>query len=474
VNATVWDVVEAQAARTPEAVAVVPWTYAELAGRVRAVANTISGYCGPGQVVAIDVSGPAAGLVAFLAVARAGCTALPLSAESPPPHRALMLEDARPALVVTEEEDGGCVVRPTTYFGFPAADAAPSETAYVMYTSGSTGRPKGVLVPHAALVPRLAGLARVPGLAAGESMLAMTALSFDISLAEILLPVTVGATVVPAPPAARLDPEVFARVVASTRPAVLQATPSFWRLALAWGWTGAPESRIWCGGEALTPGLAAKLLPRCARLWNVYGPTEATIWATAADITDPETVSLGTALPGTEVLLLAADGTPITTPGTPGHLVLSGAGLATGYLNLPDLTAARFPAGRYRTGDLAAYRADGALEYLGREDDQIKLRGHRIELGEIEAVAENCPETTAAVAVLKDADTASAHIALYVTGGVTPRALRTWIAEHLPPPMRPTTVEVVAQLPRTSAGKVDRQALTVNWPSARSRTSTSR
>lgn len=288
----------------------------------------------------------------------------------------------------------------------------------------------------------------------------MTALSFDISLAELLLPVTVGATVIPAPPAARLDPEVFAGVAASMNPAVLQATPSFWRLALAWGWPGAPAGRIWCGGEALTPGLAAKLRPRCARLWNVYGPTEATIWATAADITDPSSVSLGTALPGTQVRLLAADGTEITAPGTPGHLVLSGDGLASGYLGLPELTAARFPAGRYLTGDLAAYRADGALEYWGREDDQIKLRGHRIELGEIEAVAEDCPETTSAVAVLKDAETASAHIALYVTGGVTARTLRTWFAQRLPPAMRPATVEVLAQLPRTSAGKVDRQALT--------------
>ena len=454
-----WDVVEAQAARTPEAVAVVPWTYAELVDRVSAVASTISGYAGPGRVVAIDVPGAAAGLVAFLAIARAGCTALPLNADSPPRHRALVLDDARPALVVTEE-DGACVVRPTTYFGFPAGNPSPSETAYVMYTSGSTGRPKGVLVPHTALVPRLAGLARVPGLAAGESMLAMTALSFDISLAEILLPVTVGATVIPAPAAARLDPEVFARVAASTGPTVLQATPSFWRLALAWGWTGAPESRIWCGGETLTPSLAAKLLPLCARLWNVYGPTEATIWATAAHVTDPDAVSLGTALPGTEVLLLAEDGTQVTAPGTPGELVLAGEGIATGYLGLPELTAARFPAGRYRTGDLAAYRPDGTLEYLGRQDNQIKLRGHRIELGEIEAVAEKCPGTTAAAAVLKNAETEPAHIALYATGDVTARALRSWLAEHLPPPMRPTTVEVVAELPRTSAGKVDRQALT--------------
>ncbi|WP_329045859.1 amino acid adenylation domain-containing protein [Amycolatopsis sp. NBC_01488] len=456
---TVWDRVAAQAARTPEAVAVVPWTYAELVDRVSAVASTISGYAGPGQVVAIDVTGAPAGLVAFLATARAGCTALPLSAESPPPHRALMLEDARPALVVTED-DGTCAVRPTAYFGFPAGDTPPSDIAYVMYTSGSTGRPKGVLVPHAALVRRLAGLARVPGLAAGESMLAMTALSFDISLAEILLPVSVGATVVPAPPAARVDPEVFAGVVASTCPTVLQATPSFWRLALAWGWTGAPAGRIWCGGEPLTPSLAAKLLPRCAQLWNVYGPTEATIWATAAHITDPDAVSLGTALPGTGVLLLADDGSPITEPGTPGRLVLSGDGVAAGYLDRPELTAARFPGGCYHTGDLAAYRADGTLEYLGREDNQIKLRGHRIELGEIEAVAERCPGITAAVAVLKNPDTTSAHIALYVTGEITARSVRTWFADQLPPPMRPTTVEVVAELPRTSAGKVDRQALT--------------
>jgi D-alanine--poly(phosphoribitol) ligase subunit 1 len=460
VSATVWDVVAARAALTPDAVAVAPWTYAELIERAEKLAGTITGYAGPGQVVAVDVSAAGTALVTVLAIARAGGTMLPLNAESPPQHRDLVLDDARPALVVTDES-GVPVVRPTRWFGFTTEVLVPAGTAYVMYTSGSTGRPKGVLVPHRSLIDRLAGLARVPGLAAGESMLAMTALSFDISLAEILLPVTVGATVVPAPPAARTDPEVFADVVDRTHPAVLQATPSFWRLALALGWKGAPGSRIWCGGEVLSAGLAGKLLPLCAELWNVYGPTEATIWATAARVTDPDAVSLGTALPGTDVLLLDEDDQPITAPGMPGHLVLSGTGLATGYLHRPELTAARFPPGRYLTGDLAAYRADGSLDYLGRQDDQIKLRGHRIELGEIETVAEHCPGVTAAAAVLRAGDTSAAHIALFVTAapGTTTRAVRAWLAERLPGALHPTAVDLLAELPRTTAGKVDRQAL---------------
>ncbi|MET8450620.1 AMP-binding protein, partial [Streptomyces sp. NPDC005209] len=350
-----------------------------------------------------------------------------------------------------------------------AGDDAPADladVAYIMYTSGSTGRPKGVAVPHEALVARLLAMARVPGLARGESMAAMTALSFDISLAEMLLPLTVGATLVAAGPEVRMDPEAFAAFVREQAPDVVQATPSFWRLALAGGWRGAPDIRIWCGGEPLTSPLAAQLLSRCSELWNLYGPTEATIWASSLRVEEADRISLGQPLPGGGMCLDTwADG------GDTGEVLLYGEGLAHGYLGDRELTDRRFhpfetpdgPRRVYRTGDRARSGRDGLLEYLGRTDSQIKLRGHRIELGEIESVLEEHPSVTEAVTVVRDADRPErAYLAAYL---VTVRevevgSLRSWLRERLPASHCPLRLTVLDALPRTTAGKVDRVRLT--------------
>jgi D-alanine--poly(phosphoribitol) ligase subunit 1 len=338
-----------------------------------------------------------------------------------------------------------------------------------MYTSGSTGWPKGVVVTHQALLARLRGLAAAPGVGPGDSFLAMTALSFDPCLAELLVPLVVGGQVVAAPGGARLDPATFAAVVAGQRPTVVQATPSFWRLALAWGWPGVPGMRVWCGGEPLTPGLAADLLATGAELWNVYGPTEATIWATAQRVCTPDAIGLGRPLAGTG-LCLERDGRPVTRAGEPGEILLYGECLAAGYLRRPDLTARQFgtretpegPRWCYRTGDRAQFRDDGLLVFLGRVDSQVKLRGHRIELGEVEAVLERHPAVREAVVVLRDADQPDrAHLAAFLTGdgSATAREVRTWLAERLPAPMRPSRLSFRSRLPRTPTGKVDRLAL---------------
>ncbi|KJS53829.1 thioester reductase [Streptomyces rubellomurinus subsp. indigoferus] len=475
---TIWDVVRRQAERDPAAVAVQRGdeltSYRELTGLAVELSDAIATRTGPGALLALDAVDGFAGAVAFLAAARAGCAVLPLNQESPAAHRAAVLRDARPALTVRHLDGHGfTLAAPEPDPGTPPRSV--DGVAYVMYTSGSTGTPKGVAVSHTALLDRLAGLAQLPGLAAGESVVSMTALSFDISLAEILLPLTVGARLLVAPPMARVDPEAFIAFLAGHRPDVVQATPSFWRLALAGGWPGSPASRLWSGGEALSPALAADLLPAGRELWNLYGPTEATIWATAALVKDPEAVSLGDPLPGTSLLLAAEDGpdgepgAELREPGQEGEVLLLGAGLADGYLDRDDLTRRAFQwrdttAGEqraYRTGDRARYRADGSLEYLGRTDGQVKLRGHRIELGEIEAALERHPAVSQAAVVLRDGGLPSVHVAAFLvtTAEVDGRELRRWLRDQLPPSHHPRSMTVRDSLPRTVAGKVDRVRL---------------
>ncbi|MBO0822260.1 MAG: AMP-binding protein [Actinobacteria bacterium] len=468
---TVWDAVAAQACRSPRAIAIVAaerLSYQEMLDRAAELATLIEPCAPAGSLLALQAVTPAAGAITMLAAARANCAILPLSADSPVLHRDFVLRDARPTLLIAERGDGTFAVSlPDT--GLPPAVGLDG-VAYVMYTSGSTGRPKGVVVSQLALLDRLTGMAQRPGLGPDESILAMTALSFDISMAELLLPLIVGGRFVSARPQARLDPAIFAREVATYAPDVIQATPSFWRLALAWGWNGAPGARLWCGGEPLTASLARRLLATGQELWNLYGPTEATIWSTADLVTDADRIGLGEPIPGTGVCLAVGDREIITEPGRPGEIWLYGAGLAEGYLERPELTAARFgvrptpdgPARCYLTGDRARYRAGGGLEFLGRTDGQVKLRGHRVELGELENVLEEHARIYQAVAVLREADVPErAHIAAFLVtdGSLTTREIRRWLAERLPTALRPKHLEILSSIPRTTAGKADRTKL---------------
>ncbi|MDW4909131.1 non-ribosomal peptide synthetase [Streptomyces sp. ADMS] len=460
---TVWNVVQAQARRSPEAVAARgahTYTYRELVGLVGELSGRIAATVPAGSLVALEADSRLSGAVGILAVAAAGGAVLPLHGESPAAHRARVLADARPALLLRETAEAEFALVESS---LPSSPRSPSlgETAYLLYTSGSTGQPKGVMVPHDALVERLTGLAKVPGLAAGETVLAMTALSFDISLAELLLPLTVGASFVAVPDETRVDPFAFAELVAETAPDVIQATPSFWRMLTAGEWVGAPGSRLWCGGEPLTPSLARQLLPSGKELWNLYGPTEATIWATAALIDSPDQISLGQPLAGVGTHL---------AEGSEGELLLYGSGLALGYLDQEQLTAERFPHadtphGRqrvYRTGDRIRLRPDGSLEFLGRMDSQIKLRGHRIELGEVEAILEEHPAVSQAAVLLHGADQPERAALVAFLVQRSEADVQSWLKERLPPSHCPARIITLPALPRTAAGKVDRVALAAN------------
>ncbi|BFV59641.1 hypothetical protein KCMC57_up47450 [Kitasatospora sp. CMC57] len=453
---TVWSAVQAQAERTPGAVAARAeriYSYRDIAALVAGLGERIARRVRPGSLVALDAAGRLSGAVGILAANAAGCAVLPLDRQSPPARTARVLADARPALLLRELAEGEFAFEQDGLPGPPRRQDL-GEIAYVLYTSGSTGQPKGVMVGHRALADRLAGLAELPGLAAGESVLAMTALSFDISLAELLLPLTVGASFTAVPEETRADPFAFAELVAAAAPDVIQATPSFWRMLTASGWSGAPGTRLWTGGEPLTPGLARGLLPAGSELWNLYGPTEATIWVTAARITSAERITLGEPLAG--VGLRIDDS---------GELLLYGTGLAHGYLDREELTAERFPVGGssegrvYRTGDRVRRGADGALEFLGRLDSQVKLRGHRIELGEVEAVLEEHPDVSQAVVLVQDADRPELAALVAFVVRRDGAALQGWLAERLPPSHRPARITELPELPRTTAGKVDRVGL---------------
>ncbi|MFH8367582.1 amino acid adenylation domain-containing protein [Streptomyces sp. NPDC018031] len=318
--------------------------------------------------------------------------------------------------------------------GAPAGAAGPDDLAYVIYTSGSTGRPKGVQVPHGALGNFLKAMEERPGLSSDDTLLAVTTLAFDIALLELLLPLVTGARVVLADRETATDGERLAAALASSGATVMQATPATWRMLLDAGWRGAPGFRALAGGEALPAELAQRLLATGVPLWNMYGPTETTIWSSVA-LVGAGPVTLGEPIANTRFRVLDGAGRPVP-PGVPGELCVGGAGLARGYLGRPELTAERFvpdpspggapeygggPGARlYRTGDLVRRRADGALEFLGRLDHQVKLRGYRIELGEIESVLERQPAVEHAVVTVREDVPGDQRLVAYVVAGDDP------------------------------------------------------
>ncbi|MFI7221287.1 amino acid adenylation domain-containing protein [Micromonospora maritima] len=465
--ASILDMFEACVRRQPDAPAVRgggrTYTYSDIAREVEALARMFEGVVGAGQAVAVGCESPHANAVAFLAARRAGAAVLPVDLAWPAPRLEFIFEEASVAAVVAGGGDTPFEV--TSRLGRAAPPCEFEDVAYILYTSGSTGRPKGVAVSDRSLSERLRELGTVPGLRQGEAILAMTSPAFDISLAEYLLPLTTGAILLAAPGAARNDPGEFRRLVESERPDVVQATPSFWRLVDRSGWPDLSGARIWCGGERLTEHLAARLNEHCPTVWNVYGPTEMTIWATASQLRAGEPVTLGAALPGVQTYISPDDGRG------PGELVLSGTGMASGYIGRPELTASRFHHAwsdgsrrGYFTGDLVERDDEGRLLFRGRCDDQVKVRGYRIELAEVESAVEAQDHVNqCAVVAVEDPETAEVSLYAFVVpdphGDVSVRSLRTGMSARLPVYMMPRKIHVVSELPRTTAGKVDRQAL---------------
>jgi amino acid adenylation domain-containing protein len=474
-HTTVAQMFEDRAARNPSAVAVEcdgAWlTYRELNQNANRLARRLKeAGAGPETLVGLCVERSCEMVVALLAILKSGAAYLPLDPVLPEERFRMIVEDAqapillcgaglRPsrssAVVVFTDEGSGAS-------GNLEALAKPENLAYVLYTSGSTGRPKGVEIPHSAVVNFLESMRREPGFTAADTLLAVTTLSFDIAALEIFLPLIAGGRLVIASREDARDPARLAELIREIAPSVMQATPATWRAVAEAGWTGDPRLKILCGGEAMPRDLAQQLLPRCSELWNMYGPTETTIWSTLQRVesgTGP--VPIGRPIVNTQIYVLDHHRNMVPA-GVAGDLYIGGSGLARGYLRREDLTHERFVEtdwGRlYRTGDLARRRADGTLECLGRADNQMKIRGFRVEPEEIKAALLEHPEVRgAAVRAWPDA---SGHLSLtaYVVSSTRP-SLRAFLDEKLPEYMVPPRVVWLEALPLTPNGKVDRSRL---------------
>jgi amino acid adenylation domain-containing protein len=488
----------AQAARTPDALAVIgadrSLSYGELSHRVNQLAHYLQQLgVGPEVRVAVCLERSPDLLVALLAVLQAGGCYLPLDPSYPAERLKLVLQDADVALVLTQAQIPLPPVAPRLCLDAdwpriaqqpeypPTSAVTPANLAYLIATSGSTGRPKAVLLPHRALTNFLCAMQRQPGLSPTSTLLAVTTVAFDIAALELFLPLLVGGSIRLLSREAAADGAQLRAALDRCPHPVLQATPATWRLLLASGWTGTPTLTALCGGEALPRELANQLRARVGALWNLYGPTETTVWSTAGRVPPGAgPVPLGAPIANTQLYVLDRAFQPVPL-GVWGELLIGGAGVARGYHGRPDLTAARFvpdpfsaqPGGRlYRTGDLVRYRGDGTLEFGGRIDQQVKLRGFRIELGEIEHVLGSHPQVREAAVILREDTPGDPRLVAYVTGeqgskGTKEQAnqvlgsgeLRQFLAQHLPEYMLPSAVVVLPALPRTPNGKLDRRAL---------------
>ncbi|MYV51241.1 amino acid adenylation domain-containing protein, partial [Streptomyces sp. SID3212] len=430
---------------------------------------------GPGSVVGVLVRRGPELVPAMLGILRSGAAFLPLDPDYPVQRLSRYVEVSRCELILTDAHTDalgsslGLTLRVPEADGSVLAvapDVAPADLAYTLFTSGSTGEPKGVEVEHAALAHFLTGIAGRLGSSAEDVVLAHTTTAFDISLLELLLPLTVGGTVVLASREAARDPRRLAGLLGEVT--VAQATPSMWRLLLATGWTPHERLAVLSGGEALPPAVAGQLHATARQVWNLYGPTEATIWASCHRVDSVGTyLPLGEPLPGTELHILDAELLPCPA-GTPGDLYLSGAGLARGYAGRPDLTAEVFTVHPgtgtrlYRTGDEARRHEDGTIEWLGRADAQVKVRGNRIEPAEIERVLERFEGITAAVVVAAPFEgNGEPRLTAYLVAdrALTKSALDAEVGAGLPDYMVPDAYVPLDALPLTDNGKIARARL---------------
>jgi amino acid adenylation domain-containing protein len=470
---TVHGMIEAQTARTPEAVAVEfegrRLTYRELDARANRVAHwLLARGVALEERVAVELERSEDMLSAVLGVMKAGCAYVPIDAKLPDDRKRFMKEDAGVKLVL----DDLTIVEALSHADVsrPAIEVRPEHLAYVLYTSGSTGRPKGVMVEHGSVANLLVSLAYEPGVSRDETMLSLTTLSFDVSVAELFLPLAYGAKVVVGSREASRDPKLIAKIIEATGARTFGATPTTWRMMVDSGWRPSAGMEIHVAGEALPRDLADALVERGATLWNLYGPTETTVYASGVEVV-PGRITIGRPLRNTQFYVVDALMQPVPI-GVPGELCIAGDGVARGYLGRPELTAEKFVedpfAGRrgarmYRTGDLARWLPNGEVDYLGRLDHQVKIRGFRIELGEIEAVLSAIAGVRESVVLAREDVPGDKRLVAYVVAaaGATldVEALRTEVGRLLPEYMVPSAFVVLGAMPMTTTGKVDRNAL---------------
>ena len=446
---------------------------------------------GVGDVIGVGLPRTPDMVAALLGILKAGAAYLPLDPDFPAPRLEHIAADAGASLLLTTTElrhrfpSGPTPVLLSELLGdtlpgaenearpdapdFPSVGA--DDLAYLIYTSGSTGGPKGVEITHGNAVNLLDTMAVRPGIEDRARWLAVTTLSFDISVLEIFGPLLLGGEVVLATTDTAADGHALKELVERTGPTQMQATPSAWRMLLDAGWAGDRRLRALVGGEALPPELAREMSGICGEVWNMYGPTETTVWSTCGRLDGSQgRIQVGTPVANTRVHILDAALQPVPR-GVPGELYIAGTGVAVGYRHRPDLTAERFienpfdPQGgrMYRTGDRVRLLSDGTLEVLGRLDGQVKIRGFRIETGEVEAALEEHPAVRRAIARAFETGTPDARLVAFVVPdpdrAVSGSEIRRFARDRLPRYMIPSMISLLDELPLTPNGKVDRTAL---------------
>ncbi len=483
----VHELFSAQVAKTPDAIAVIAGsqqlTYKELDEKANQLAHYLSSL-GVGREVLVgiccDRSLPT--IVALLAILKAGGAYIPLDPTFPQERLAYMLQDSQTSILLTQQHllpnlpphhaqviclDSNWESIAIQEINTSNSNIEPDNLMYTIYTSGSTGKPKGVQITHINVVNFLTAMQQELHLTHQDSLLSVTTLSFDIAVLEIFLPLTVGAKVILASREIATHGAQLLQQLNNSAATVMQATPATWRMLLDAGWEGNSQLKIICGGEALPQSLARQLCQRCSQIWNLYGPTETTIWSTIYQISDSEKpISIGRPLANTQIYILDKYLQPLPV-GISGEIYIGGVGLARGYFNQPELTEQKFITNPfnpktllYKTGDLARYLPNGEIEYLGRIDYQIKLRGFRIELGEIEAVLEQHPAVHQCIVMVREDGSENQRLVAYlVAENAATDELRQYLRQKLPEYMIPNAFMFLAEIPLTPNGKVNRRAL---------------
>ncbi len=483
---TIPDMVAKHAQKTPEKIAVQfdnqKITYKELDHQSTHLAtHLIQKGIGSGVLVGIGIERSLEMVLCLLAVLKSGAAYVPLDPAFPKNRLILIIKDSGLAFILTSESTSPlfdnldvqkiivekCLNQPIFNTDYPK-EKLPNSLAYILYTSGSTGRPKGVKIPQIALLNFLNSMSAKPGINSSDVLLAVTTLSFDISALEIFLPLINGAQLVVANRETTIDGRLLLKKIETIRPSLIQATPATFRMLLDTGFSKIPELTVLCGGEAFPPDLAKALWKRSRNLWNMYGPTETTIWSTIEKITfSTEKITIGRPIDNTQIFILDSNLRPVPL-GAIGELCIGGKGLAIGYHNLPDLTSEKFVNVSfknckriYRTGDLARYLPDGKIECLGRTDHQIKIRGFRIELGDIEGSLIEHENINHAAVILREDSSGKMLIAYIVVEdeGIETSVYKEYLLSKLPTYMVPSIFIKLDALPLTPNKKIDRKAL---------------
>lgn len=493
---------EQQVAATPNKIAAKhgqkALSYFELNHRANQLANYLRKRgVGPEVRVGLFVERSLEMLVAMLGILKAGGAYIPLDPAYPKDRVAFILEDANAQILLTQVSLCSLLAQKTTVVcldsdwpdirlesGQNLPPAAKSDNlAYVLYTSGSTGQPKGVQVEHRNLANFLTAMQCEPGIDAADTVIALTTISFDIAGLELYLPLVTGAEVVIASREEAFDAGKLQFLLRASNATLVQATPTTWRMLIDAGWAGSTKLKVLCGGEALPADLALQLIPRCSELWNMYGPTETTIWSSIYRVTSGLTPApIGHPIANTSFHILDRNLGPVPV-GASGELHIGGEGVARGYLSRPQLNRDKFIAdpfsGKegarlYRTGDLAKFLPDGNVQYLGRTDFQVKIRGFRIELEEIETIMGQHPSVQQAVVSAREDYPGDQRLVCYIVpkpGGMADQLavgeLRAHLKKTLPDYMLPSVFVFLDQLPLTPNGKINRGGLPVPQASPR-------